>query len=267
MNFLHIFHPQAIAFNIGPLTVRWYGLFIVLGILAGFFIALYLAKKKQVDTDHFYNLFFYFIIFGLVAGRFAHVLSEWAYYKDHLADVYKIWQGGTAFFGVLIGCLLTLIIYCKIKKISFWLLSDILAVAAPLAQAIGRWGNYFNQEIVGQPTNLAWGLPIDFGKRPIGYEAYQYFHPVFLYESMADIIIFIILFFFISRKKYFKQGDTILIYFILYSLARFSFDFLRAEAVNIGPLVWTQWVSIILIVVSLVILIWRRRSSSQQSFS
>lgn len=267
MNFLHSFYPQAIALTVGPFVVRWYGLLIVLGALAGFILALYLAKKKQVDVNHLYNLFFYFIIFGLIGGRIAHVLIEWSYYKNHLTDVYKIWQGGTAFYGVLVGCLLSLIIYCRIKKLSFWLLADILAVAAPLAQAIGRWGNYFNQEIIGRPTNLPWGLPIDLDKRPTGYEAYQYFHPVFLYESIADIIIFMTLLFIFNKKKSFKAGEITFIYFILYSVVRFFFDFLRAETVKIGPLVWTQWFSVMLIVVSLVILIWRRRSSSQQSFS
>lgn len=267
MIFLHSFHPGAIALTIGPLSVHWYGLLIVLGILAAFFVALYLAKRKQVDVNHFYNLFFYFIIFGLIGGRVAHVLVEWCYYKNHLADVYKIWQGGLAFYGVLIGCLLSLIIYCRIKKLSFWLLADILAVAAPLAQAIGRWGNYFNQEIVGKPTNLPWGLPIDLGKRPAGYETYQYFHPLFLYESIADIIIFMALLFIVSKKKSLKAGEMTLTYFILYSVARFFFDFLRAETVKIGPLVWTQWFSVMLIVVSLAILIWRRRSVNHQSLS
>lgn len=264
MNFLYSFHPKAIAFSIGPLSIYWYGLFIVLGILLGFFISLYIAKKKQVSANYLYNLFFYFIISGLIGGRLAHVLSEWNYYKEHLSDIYKIWQGGLALHGVLFAGLVVAIIYTKIKKISFWSIGDIFAVSIPLAQAIGRWGNYFNQEIFGKPTDLAWGIPIDFIKRPNGFEAFEYFHPLFLYESVLNLIIFIILLFFINTK-FANVGETTLLYFILYSLVRFFLDFLRIDPLSLGPLSVIQWVSILIITGCKIIFLVRRHQLKPQA--
>lgn len=260
MNFLHSFQPKAIAFSVGPLNVYWYGLFIVVGIIAGFIVALYLANKKQVNKDHFYNLFFYFIIFGLIGGRLVHVLSEWSYYKDHLSETYRIWLGGLGLHGVIFACLIVLIIYTKIKKTSFWLMADVLAMGIPLAQFIGRWGNYFNQEIYGKSTSFPWGIPIDLEKRPFGLLDKEYYHPLFLYESLLDLMIFVILLI-LSRAKFIKQGEIFLIYLITYSMARFSLDFLRINPVSAGPLSLAQWVSLLLILSSAIIIIFRRKKA------
>lgn len=261
MNFLHSFQPKAIAFSVGSLDVHWYGLFLVIGIIIGFIIVLCFANKKQVNKDHFYNLFFYFIVFGIIGGRLAHVFGEWSYYTEHLSETYKIWLGGLSLHGVFLACLVVIIIYTKIKKLSFWLIADIVAIGIPLAQFIGRLGNYFNQEIFGKQTNLAWGIPIDLEKRPYGLLDQEYYHPLFLYESILDLIIFIFLIL-LSRTKFIRQGEILLIYAISYSAIRFCLDFLRIEVESAGPLSLIQWVSLLIIIVSIIILIFRRKKAT-----
>jgi phosphatidylglycerol---prolipoprotein diacylglyceryl transferase len=247
MNFLHAIHPSAIAFHVGALTVHWYGIILSSAFIIGFFIASYTSKQKQVDRDHLYNLFLLLVVFGLIGGRIAHVITEWGYYQHHFADVVKVWQGGLAFHGVVFAGLITTYLYCRVKKISFWLITDVIIVAVPLMQALGRWGNYFNQELFGKPTSAAWGIPIDFINRPTDFQQFSFFHPLFLYESFFDLVIFAALFV-LFRKNRFKTGRLTLLYFILYSVVRFSLDFLRLEPASIGPLSWGQWVSIVLVI-------------------
>lgn len=251
MNFLHNFHPHAIAIQIGIFSVHWYGLILTAAFVIGFIITLHYSKQKQVQSDHLYNLFLLIIVFGIIGGRLAHILTDWGYYHDHFGDLYKIWHGGLAFHGVALAGLLTTYIYCRVKKISFWLIMDIIIVSVPLMQAIGRWGNYFNQELFGRPTNSAIGIPIDLVNRPAGFEQFSHFHPLFLYESFFDLAIFIILLVLFKKNKL-KTGRLTLLFFILYSVVRFNLDFLRLEKASIGPLSWGQWVSIILIIMAII---------------
>jgi phosphatidylglycerol:prolipoprotein diacylglycerol transferase len=247
MNFLQTFHPPAIALHLGTITVHWYGIILASALIIGFLIALYTSKQKQVDREHLYNLFLLLVIFGVIGGRIAHVVTDWSYYRDHLIDIVKIWQGGLALHGVLVAGLVTVYFYSKAKKIYFWLMTDIIIVALPLMQALGRWGNYFNQELFGKPTGAAWGIPINLVNRPAGFEQFSYFHPLFLYESFLNLIIFVVLLV-LFRKNRLPAGRLTLLYFILYSMVRFSLDFLRLEPASIGPLSWGQWASIVLVI-------------------
>jgi len=252
MNFLHDFHPKSIAFSVFGLEVHWYGIIIVLAIVIGLIFILQIAKKKQVSSDHVYNLLFLLIIFGLIGGRLVHVIGDWGYYKNNLGQIIKVWQGGLAFFGVLMASIGTVIVYSRIKKISFWLLSDLIVVILPLIQAMARWGNYFNQELYGQPTNLPWGIPVDIDKRLVGLENHVYYHPVFLYESLLMILIFVLLLY-LFRSNKLKTGQLTLLYFIIFSAERFFLDYLRIDMLKVGPLLATQWLSIILFVAAVVI--------------
>lgn len=246
MNFLHDFEPQSVAFNLGSWSVNWYGIIIALAVVTGLLITLYIAKKKQVKSDHFYNLLFWIIIFSLVGGRLAHLLAEWNYYQADWSNLFKIWQGGLSIFGVLLGAILVVVIYSRIKKISFWLLVDIIVVSLPLMQAIGRWGNYFNQELYGQATDLSWGLPI----RMAGEVAY--YHPLFLYESILMLAVFTLLFY-LSRQGKLQLGRLTLLYFVLFAVIRFSLDFIRFDPPMWGALSIAQWVSMFIIVLIIII--------------
>jgi len=253
MNFLHDFHPKSITFSVFGIDVYWYGIILVLAVIVGFIIALQLAKKKQVDTNHIYNLLFWLIVFGIIGGRLAHVVGDWSFYKTNLVNIVKVWEGGLAFYGVLSAGLVATFIYCRYKKISFWLLTDIMVVSLPLMQAIGRWGNYFNQELYGQPTDLPWGIPIDFVNRVAGFEAFKYFHPTFLYDSLMMLLVFIVLFSLFKSGKL-TASQLTLLYLILFSIIRFGLDFLRIGMPKIEPLLMTQWLSIILFISA--VLIW-----------
>lgn len=241
-NLLHTYHPQPILFTIGPIAIHWYGLLIAIGMFAAWFVVSHLAKniKSEVEPlilEHIENVAVYGIIFGLVGARLYHVLSELTYYIEHPLQIFMIWRGGLGIFGALAGALLVLAIYCQKHKLSFLFIADIFAPGLILAQAIGRWGNYFNSELFGLPTNHSWGIPITLFRRPIDFSLYEYFHPTFLYESLWNILVFIILFF-IFKKIYHRgrvpivvkySGAVFTLYLILYSAGRFLIEFIRID--------------------------------------
>lgn len=242
---LHTVYPQAVAWTVGPVEIRWYGLIIAISVLAGFLITLHTYKKKQVDTTHVYNLFFLIAVLGIIGGRIGHVIGEWGYYRHHASEVSSIWHGGLAIHGVLFGALLAVWAYSRWRKLSFWALTDLLVVAVPIMQAIGRWGNYFNQELYGWPTSSGWGIPIELPFREPGYEMYAYFHPLFLYESALMVLVFGVVFWLWKRANL-KTGALTAIYFMLFSVVRFGLDFVRLHKPMLGPLSETQWLSIML---------------------
>jgi len=229
MNFLHNFNPQPILFELGPLTFRWYGLMIAVGLLSAIFVSSYLAKRRGRNSDDVYSLAFWLAIGGIIGARlYDFLIIEFAYFIEHPLDIFKIWQGGLAIHGALIGGFLSLLIWCKVKnqKLFGWL--DLITVSLPLGQAIGRFGNYFNQELFGGPTNLPWGIPIDINHRPLQYLTASYFHPAFLYESMMNLFLFLFLFFLMKKNKL-PAGAITAIYFMGYGLIRFIMEFIRID--------------------------------------
>ncbi|MFA5134303.1 MAG: prolipoprotein diacylglyceryl transferase [Patescibacteria group bacterium] len=247
MNFFQETVPTDIALTLGSMAVHWYGVILAAAVLVGFIIALYAAKKKQVRADHLYNLFFLLTFFCIVGGRIGHVIGDVGYYLDHPGKVIAFWQGGLAFHGVVLAGLLTAIVYARVKRIRFWVITDCIVLGLPLMQAIGRWGNYFNQELYGPPTNLPWAIMIDSAHRVPGYGTSTLFHPLFLYESLLMLIIFGILFS-VFRSQRLTAGRLTLLYFILWAAVRFMLDFLRIGMLEIGPLLLTQWISMALLI-------------------
>lgn len=260
--FLHNYSPDPIIFSFGSIQVYWYGFFISIGILAGLFIASKFAEKYKISRDKIFNLGVYLIIFGLLGARVYSIILDFHYYFEYPIDVFKIWQGGLAIHGVIIGGIIAGYFYAKKQKLNFRLTADIIAVATALGQAIGRWGNYFNQELFGKPTNLQWGIPIDKINRPDIYQSAQYFHPAFLYESILNLINFLILFFLHKRRlsqnkpsKFFAHGNIFLIYLMNYSLIRFAMEFIRVdETLMIANFRLPQLLSALLFVLSLILL-------------
>ncbi|MCX6740507.1 MAG: prolipoprotein diacylglyceryl transferase [Candidatus Parcubacteria bacterium] len=262
LNFLHTFNPQSTLFKFSFLEIHWYGLLIALGALLGFLTLYYLAKRYGLKKDDIYNLAFYVIVFGLIGDRLYYVIYAWQNYSQNLWDIFKIWEGGLAIHGAMIAGIIVLIIYGKRHKISFWLLLDLVVVSLALAMAIGRWGNYFNQELFGLPTNLPWGIPIQPEFRPANYITAAYFHPTFIYESLYNLGIFISLFcWHILRLKKYKNpekvqglGNITLAYFFLYSVGRFMTEFLRTDySPYVLGIRWAQIMSGMIIIACLII--------------
>lgn len=238
MSFLHTFTPPSILLQIGPLTIYWYGLFVVTGIVIGTIVAMRLARRSGLSAETVTDSAFWAIIAGVVGARLYHVALHTDYYSQHLSEIPRIWEGGIAIHGGLIAGGLALLIYCHRHKINFWRLAAIYAPSLALAQAIGRWGNYFNQEVYGYPTDLPWGIPIEPLRRLPGFLNYEYFHPTFLYESLGNFVIFLALLglfvYFIKEKKEttpsIRQAKIIVaVYLILYSCLRFFMEYFRID--------------------------------------
>lgn len=229
MNFLYNFNPQPILFEFGSLTFRWYGLMIAIGLLSAIFVSSYLAKSRGHNPDDVYSLAFWLAIGGIIGARlYDFIIIEFDYFIQWPLDIFKFWQGGLAIHGAIIGGIIAMIIWCKLKKQRFLNWIDLVAVSFPLGQAIGRFGNYFNQELFGRPTNLPWGIPIELHNRPEKFINQSHFHPVFLYESILNFILFLILLFLMKKNKL-SVGIITLIYFFGYGLIRFLMEFIRID--------------------------------------
>jgi phosphatidylglycerol---prolipoprotein diacylglyceryl transferase len=220
--------PDAIFFSVGPIHVHWYGLILILAILAAAWQSRkYFLKRDIINLSQFEDLVFYIIIFGLIGARFGHVVFfEFSYYLQNPIDIFKVWQGGLSIQGALLFGFLTVVIWARQHKIDFWRLVDGLILAVPLGQVIGRWGNYFNQELFGKP--VSWGIPIAPSNRVEGYQEFVYFQPAFFYESLLNLILFIVLYK-LAFKKSLKKGLLTLIYLASYGLIRFFMEFVRID--------------------------------------
>lgn len=256
MDWWHIFSPSAVAFQLGFFTLSWYGIFIAGAVFAALAVARFWFVRLGVSLDYMYGLLFWLLVFGVIGGRIGHIIGEWSYYSSNPGSIPALWRGGIAIQGVLIADILTLWWYTRRHRLAFWGIADILAVAAPLAQAIGRWGNYFNQELYGGPTDVAWAIPIEPAYRLPGYVTATHFHPLFLYESLLMAVVFGVLFF-LYRRQSLRTGEYVLLYFLLFPSVRFFLDFLRLGMLHVGPLLVSQWLSLLFI--ALAIVYWARR--------
>ncbi|HOZ53208.1 MAG TPA: prolipoprotein diacylglyceryl transferase [bacterium] len=267
-NFLHIFNPSPIMFSFGVLRIYWYGFFIVLGVFLALLMVVFLAKKYKINKDDILDLSFYLFIFGIIGARIYDIFLEWRYYLQHPIDTFKIWEGGLAIHGGILAGILVIYFFIKYKKIKnlgeqnllekFFLLSSLVVVGVSLGQAIGRWGNYFNQELFGRPTNNFLKMYIDPNNRPLEYLSESWFHPTFLYESIGCLIIFFILvgchWYFLKKKKNGFKSTVLIVslYLVLYSVLRFSLEFVRIDfAPTFIGLRWPQVMSLILILITI----------------
>lgn len=221
-----------VAFEIFGISVMWYGVLIAIGMALGILLALRRAKKVGFSEDELLNVLLIAIPSGIVGARIYYVLFNWSAYRGDLAKILDVRGGGLAIHGGLIAAIFVAWIYCKRKRISILEILDIVAPSIILAQAIGRWGNYINQEAHGGPTDLPWGILVD-GIRV---------HPTFLYESIWNLAAFFVLIAF--RDRVFKRnGQTIGAYMVLYSLGRVWIEGLRTDSLMFGPFRVAQLVS------------------------
>ncbi|MGI2905917.1 prolipoprotein diacylglyceryl transferase [Tolypothrix sp. VBCCA 56010] len=252
--------PGPILVKIGFLTIRWYGLLIASAVLIGVSLSQYLAKRRNVNPELLSDLSIWLVIGAIPAARIYYVLFQWAEYVQHPERIIAIWQGGIAIHGAIIGGVIAALIFAKLKQVSFWQLADLVAPSLILGQAIGRWGNFFNSEAFGSPTNLPWKLYIPPERRPPELVSFEYYHPTFLYESLWDLMVFALLMtlFFRSLRSQprLKVGTLFMVYWVAYSLGRFWIEGLRTDSLMLGPLKIAQLVSLTGILLGLAGLAW-----------
>jgi phosphatidylglycerol:prolipoprotein diacylglycerol transferase len=244
--------------KIGPLSIRWYGVLIMAGVVLGLVLAGREAKRQGVGTEVIYDLFFYMLISAIVGARLYYVIFSWDLYRGNVGEVFAFWHGGLAIHGAVLGGVVAGLVYTRLKGVSFWLVADICAPSLILGQAIGRWGNFFNQEAFGRPTQLPWAIFIDEAHRPLHYMQHTHFHPTFLYESLWNFCILLFLLW-VRRKRGIIRGDVFLVYLLLYSLGRFWIEGLRMDSLMFAGLRVAQIASLFLILLASITLIGRHR--------
>ncbi len=265
-----------IAFQIGPLVMRWYGLLIMGGLLAAAFVADREAARRGEDPQHVWNSLTWLLVLGIIGARLYHVVSNPAnsainfnYYLQNPIKILYIWEGGLGIYGAIAGGLLAMYLYVRRHRLSFLRWADIVVVGLPLAQAIGRWGNFVNQELYGYPTTLPWGIPISAVHRLSQFAdlpAEARFHPTFLYESLWNLLTFGLLL--LLARRYgdrLRQGDLLLVYGVLYPLGRILVETQRPDAWTIGGIPTAQLIGAVSIILCTALLIWRHRGQTEKT--
>lgn len=252
--------PGPIFFEIGPLAVRWYGFLIAAAVLIGVSLSQYLAKRWQINPDTIGDAAIWLVIAAIVGARTYYVLFQWQEYSQRPEDIIAIWKGGIAIHGAILGGILALAVFARLNKLSLWQLMDLFCPSVALGQAIGRWGNFFNSEAIGTPTNLPWKLFIPPSRRPEEYMQFDYFHPTFLYESIWNFLVFLVLlsvfFWGLKHRDRLRVGTITLLYFIAYSLGRIWIEGLRTDSLMFGSLRIAQVISLVGIIGGIWGLIW-----------
>ncbi len=255
--------PGPILFQAGPLVVRWYGFLIASAVLIGVTLSQWLAKRRKVNPEMIGDLAIWLIVGAIPCARLYYVIFQWQEYAQRPGDIVAIWKGGIAIHGAIIGGTLAALIFARLNKISVWQLADLVVPSLALGQAIGRWGNFFNSEAFGAPTNLPWKLYIPVNNRPLDYLTFEYFHPTFFYESVWNVMVFVLLLFLffwgLKHPNRLYLGTLSLVYLIAYSSGRIWIEGLRTDSLMLGPLRVAQVISLVMISVGILGLVWLYR--------
>lgn len=250
--------------EIGQVPIYWYGVIIVIGVFLGLMLATREANRIGLQKDLIIDLLVFAIPIAIISARLYYVIFEWEnYVNGPWTDIFAIREGGIAIHGALIGAVLTAIVYARVKKVSFWQLADVAAPSIILGQAIGRWGNFMNQEAHGGPiSESAYNsfhqyLP-DFIMNQMCIDGVMY-HPTFLYESMWNLLVFVFLLVLIRYNP--LRGEVFLSYVIAYSIGRFFIEGMRTDSLYVvGDLRTAQLISILLIAGAIILIIYHRVS-------
>lgn len=257
-----------IAFSIGPVEVRWYALFIVLGICLAVWLATWLADKRGLDGETILDIAPVVVLAAIIGARLYYVMLEWDRYKDDLAGAINIRSGGMTIHGAIVLGGIAVWLLLRNKEGSIWRWFDVIVPALALGQAIGRWGNWANQEAFGTPTTLPWAVTIDPSRRPDGYEQYATFHPTFLYESILSLLLctsLVLLVLHQEKVRWFRPGMALGIYVASYGVIRLILESIRTDSLYIGPLPAAYWLSFAMIAIGSFIVLYRRSAPTSQS--
>ena len=245
-------------FNIGGFSIRWYSVLILIGIVIAFILADRESKKFNLPKDFIFDLGFWVVIFGIIGARLYYVIFNFDLYKNNLLDIFKVWNGGLAIHGGIIAGFITLLVYCKIRNVKPFRMTDIAVPSLIIAQAIGRWGNFFNSEAHGPVTTLAnlQNLHIpEFIIKGMNING-VYYHPTFLYESIWCVLGFIVLLLVRKFYKNLKTGQLTCVYLMWYGVGRLLIESLRTDSLMLGSIKVAQLVSGAMIVIGLVVFIY-----------
>lgn len=231
-----------IAFNIFGIAIRWYGILISAGMILATIVMMKRAKFYSIDPDRTIDFALFVIPVGVVGARIYYVIFNWSYYQGDLVKIMNIRSGGLAIHGGLITGVLFAILLCKLWNIRALNILDLGMPAVAIAQAIGRWGNYFNQEAYGATTNLPWAISVNG----------QLVHPTFLYESIWNFLLFLFLIWYEKRRKF--EGEIFLLYAMLYSFARFFIEGLRVDSLMLGEFRVAQLLSLLVFIISAILI-------------
>ena len=246
-----------VALYLGSFTIRWYGILITVAVIAAIVLAIIEAKRRGEAWGNVLNMALFVLPLGIIGARLYHVIDKWDFYSQNPALIFG--GAGMGIFGAVIGGAIGLLIYTKWKKLSTLRWLDIVAPGLILAQAIGRWGNFFNQELYGYPTDLPWAIYIDPAHRLLGYETFSHFHPLFLYESLWNFLgCFLLLLLGRKLRHRLLDGDIFFLYIIYYSVGRFFLEGLKIDVWTIAGIPTARWICSIAIIVSVGVIVYRR---------
>ena len=254
--------------QLGPITIYWYAVFIMSGVALGLFLAIREGKKMGINSEFFYDLVTYGLPISIIGARIYYVAFSWDYYSSHPEDIIKIWQGGIAIHGAIIAAFIFGYFFCKKRKVSFWLVAVIASVSFIIAQAIGRWGNFMNQEAHG---GVVPGATLDAQREFLQslfipdfivnnmYINEAYYHPTFLYESLWNMVGFLFIVFVLRKLPKLLVGEIAAFYAVWYSIGRYMVEGMRTDSLMLTESIrMAQFISITTIVLVLILVIYRR---------
>ncbi|NNC39395.1 MAG: prolipoprotein diacylglyceryl transferase [Acidimicrobiia bacterium] len=257
--------PSVNVIEIGPIDIHFYGILIGIGVI----VAMVITERRYLrfggDPKDVEKAAFWAVVIGFLGARMAYVSTHLSRFEGRWLHIFAIWEGGLAFFGGLTGGAIAAIWVMRRRGGNFPAFADAVAIGLPAAQAIGRFGNYFNQELFGTPTDLPWGLEIERRFRPAEYLDAETFHPTFLYEGLWNMGV-ILLLLTIEKRFQLKRGSILLAYFVAYGVGRFLMELLRTDTTfRVFGISRNGWVSVAIVIGGSIWLRMRNRISEEES--
>jgi phosphatidylglycerol:prolipoprotein diacylglycerol transferase len=252
-----------IALQLGPIAVHWYGIIMGSAVFLGLWLAMREAKRQGLNPDIFVDLVLWAVPISILGARAYYVIFEWDYFGTHPGDIIAVWEGGLAIHGALIGATLTGIVFARVKKISFLKLADMAAPSLILGQAIGRWGNFMNQEAHGGPVSEAFISIFPQFIQAQMFIGEQYYHPTFLYESIWNLLVLAVLLV-LRRQNWINRGEVFFSYLMMYSIGRFFIEGMRTDSLMLTDTIRVaQFISVLIFVGATLLILWRRKQTSE----
>ncbi len=249
-----------VALQLGPISIRWYAICIVSGLILAVYLSMKEAPRKKINPDDIIDFILIAFPLAIVGARLYYVIFEWGYYSQHLGEIFAIWNGGIAIYGGLLTGALVLYLFSRRRLIEPIDFLDIAAPSVMIAQSIGRWGNFFNQEAYGAAVKSLNYLPSFI--RDQMYIDGSYRQPTFLYESIWNLLGFLLILILRRKPQFLRQGEITAFYLIWYGFGRMIIEGMRTDSLMFAGLRVSQWLSMILILVGLAIIIYQRRKKA-----